>query len=107
MRQNELRHGRPLVCLGEEQLGGSAIPLWARSLRSLIFTLLAMSKRSATELQNTAADEGQSFIKTSGSGSRREHVLTSEMGEFEDAWEDEMESDEEVADAENQDGAFL
>lgn len=69
-----------------------------------------MSKRSATELQTTAANEGQAFPKASGSGSRREHVPTNEMGEFEDAWEDEIESDEEVVDAENGeqgDGAFL
>lgn len=69
-----------------------------------------MSKRSATESQITTENQGQSFPKASGSGSRREHVPTSEMGEFEDAWEDEIESDKEVVDVENgeqRDGAFL
>lgn len=50
-----------------------------------------MSKRSATELQ-----DGQPFQKVSASGSRRDMPAVDEMGEFEDAWEDEIESEEEV-----------
>lgn len=61
-----------------------------------------MSKRSATELE-TSAKTGAPFSKASGSGQKREIVITDEMGEFEDAWEDEIESDEEVIDAEVQD----
>ncbi|KAF7347637.1 Ribosome assembly protein rrb1 [Mycena venus] len=59
-----------------------------------------MSKRSATELLTPATTAGQPFTKASGSGSKRDNVAPDEMGEFEDAWEDEIESDEEVVDAE-------
>lgn len=52
-----------------------------------------MSKRSATEQHK---NEGQAFQKASGSGAKREKVNADEMGEFEDAWEDEIESDEEA-----------
>ncbi|KAF5352689.1 hypothetical protein D9756_006024 [Leucocoprinus leucothites] len=60
-----------------------------------------MSKRTATELE-TSSRSGEPFAKASGSGQRRENVTVDEMGEFEDAWEDEIESDEEVVDAEAQ-----
>ncbi|KAJ6621103.1 glutamate-rich WD repeat-containing protein [Mycena sp. CBHHK59/15] len=66
-----------------------------------------MSKRSATELLTPATTPGQPFTKASGSGSKRENVSQDDMGEFEDAWEDELESDEEVVnaeDAEDEDG---
>jgi ribosome assembly protein RRB1 len=74
------------------------------------FFFTAMSKRSATELLTPAATAGQPFAKASGSGSKRENVTPDDMGEFEDAWEDEIESDEEVIDAEateDADGLFL
>ncbi|KAJ7786555.1 glutamate-rich WD repeat-containing protein [Mycena metata] len=58
-----------------------------------------MSKRTATELLTPATTAGQPFAKASGSGSKRDNAATDEMGEFEDAWEDEIESDEEVVDA--------
>lgn len=55
-----------------------------------------MSKRSVTEVQTTSNDV-QKFAKTNETGGRRDAPIdTSEMGEFEDAWEDEIESDEEV-----------
>ncbi|TRM65916.1 WD40-repeat-containing domain protein [Schizophyllum amplum] len=54
-----------------------------------------MSKRTATE----TLSEGQAFSKASGSGVRRPAATNNEMGEFEDQWEDEIESDEEVVDA--------
>lgn len=60
-----------------------------------------MSKRSATEVVTA---DGQPFAKASGSGSKRDDITRDEMGEFEDAWEDELESDEEVVDAEGADG---
>ncbi|KAJ7751254.1 WD40-repeat-containing domain protein [Mycena maculata] len=66
-----------------------------------------MSKRSATELLNSATTAGQPFTKASGSGSKRDNVAPDDMGEFEDAWEDEVESDEDVVDAqeaEDEDG---
>lgn len=69
-----------------------------------------MSKRSATELLTPATTAGQPYAKASGSGSKRDNVASDEMGEFEDAWEDEIESDEEVVDAEaaeNSDGLYL
>ncbi|KAF8632940.1 hypothetical protein AX15_001547 [Amanita polypyramis BW_CC] len=59
-----------------------------------------MSKRSATELAPSAVQEGKPLNKAHGAGPRRESVLANEMGEFEDAWEDELESDEDVVDAE-------
>jgi ribosome assembly protein RRB1 len=61
-----------------------------------------MSKRNATELEFSTRT-GEPFSKASGSGQKRENVTVDEMGEFEDAWEDEIESDEEVVDAEAQD----
>lgn len=68
---------------------------------------LSMSKRTATELESSKT-VGEPFPKASGSGQRRENVTVDEMGEFEDAWEDEIESDEDVVDAEAQgeDGAL-
>jgi ribosome assembly protein RRB1 len=55
-----------------------------------------MAKRTATEfITNTS---GQPYPKASGSGAKRDDNLPNEMGEFEDAWEDEIESDEEVVD---------
>ncbi|KAF9015584.1 glutamate-rich WD repeat containing 1 [Cyathus striatus] len=59
-----------------------------------------MSKRAATEVIASENQEGQAFAKVLPSGSRRENV-PNEMGEFEDAWEDEIESDEEVVDADD------
>lgn len=62
-----------------------------------------MSKRSVTEVQ-TSSNDGQKFAKTSETGARRDAPIdTSEMGEFEDAWEDEIESDEEVVEGEGND----
>jgi ribosome assembly protein RRB1 len=64
-----------------------------------------MSKRTAA---NPASLDGQAFSKASGGAPKRENVIVDEMGEFEDAWEDEIESDEDVVDAEaneNEDGA--
>jgi len=63
---------------------------------------IQMSKRSANDTQ-----DGQPFPKTQASGNRREAPMIDERGEFEDAWEDEIESDEEIANAnaeENEDG---
>ena len=69
---------------------------------------LSMSKRSAIELE-TSSKIGEPYSKASGSGHKRENVTMDEMGEFEDAWEDEIESDEEVIDAEvqDEDGVFI
>ncbi|KAG5644595.1 hypothetical protein DXG03_008073 [Asterophora parasitica] len=59
-----------------------------------------MSKRSGTELVDPTAKNARIFQNTTGSGSQRDNAGIDEMGEFEDAWEDEIESDEEVVDAE-------
>ena len=59
-----------------------------------------MSKRSATELVSSATHEGKPLSKAHVSGPKREEIPPNEMGEFEDAWEDELESDEDVVDAE-------
>ena len=56
-----------------------------------------MSKRTITELHTTSSSQEQPFAKASTSGAKRNgDIETTEMGEFEDAWEDEIESDEEV-----------
>lgn len=60
-----------------------------------------MSKRTATELLNNTTANGQAFKKASISSGKRENVVADEMGEFEDAWEDEIEN-EEVVDADKQ-----
>lgn len=59
-----------------------------------------MSKRTAAELQATSSSEAK---KPFGAPSKK--VEDEGMGEFEDAWEDEIESDEEVAEGQNDDGA--
>ncbi|KAF8973616.1 glutamate-rich WD repeat containing [Flammula alnicola] len=56
-----------------------------------------MPKRSAIDAQ-----DGQPFQKIPARGSKREMTVVDEMGEFEDAWEDEIESDEDVADAKDE-----
>ncbi|KZP25414.1 glutamate-rich WD repeat containing [Athelia psychrophila] len=61
-----------------------------------------MSKRSLTELQSVPED-GQAYLKASGSGTKREAVNPDDMGEFEDAWEDEIESEEEIVDGGGED----
>lgn len=68
--------------------------------------IATMSKRTATELHES---DGQAFQKVSSSGIRREaNTQDPGMGEFEDAWEDEIESDEEVVDGEkDEEGQFI
>ncbi|OBZ78959.1 Ribosome assembly protein rrb1 [Grifola frondosa] len=58
-----------------------------------------MSKRSVTELQSASDLDGPRKAPR-GVNARRENVVEDEMGEFEDGWEDEFESDEEVVDGE-------
>lgn len=68
-----------------------------------------MSKRTVTELQSTSQQDGQAFTKVSSTSTKRESVSNGEMGEFEDAWEDEIESDEDVVDGQGiqtEDGAY-
>ncbi|KAG6821387.1 hypothetical protein H0H93_014184 [Arthromyces matolae] len=62
-----------------------------------------MSKRSATEATETISKYARVAQDTAGPNSRHEDTNMDEMGEFEDAWEDEIESDEEVVDAEEGD----
>ena len=58
-----------------------------------------MSKRAITELQASNSDGGESFQKFRSVGVRREtDGGDSDMGEFEDPYEDENESDEDVVD---------
>ena len=63
-----------------------------------------MPKRTASD----ALQADQPFSKIPATGIRRETHSIDEMGEFEDAWEDEIESDQEVVDAdeEREDGGF-
>jgi ribosome assembly protein RRB1 len=55
-----------------------------------------MSKRSATEV--TVESPGQPLAKAPAGSARRVPDVQDEMGEFEDAFEDEIESDEDVVD---------
>jgi len=57
-----------------------------------------MAKRSATEFIDPNAKNARIAQESSSS---RDHAALDEMGEFEDAWEDEIESDEEVVDTES------
>ena len=60
-----------------------------------------MPKRTASDaLLNGQAD--QPFNKMPATGIRRESNSVDEMGEFEDAWEDEIESDQEVVDVDEE-----
>jgi ribosome assembly protein RRB1 len=56
-----------------------------------------MSKRSAGEIASSTT--GEAFNKAPGGGSKRPISADDEQGEYEDAWEDELESDEDVIDA--------
>lgn len=61
-----------------------------------------MSKRTVTELQSETTGEdhgGKKPFRTETKSSPED-----DMGEFEDGWEDEFESDEEVVDGEVGDG---
>ena len=65
-----------------------------------------MSKRTVTEVQTS--NDGQAFSKVPTNAARRDSSANNvEMGEFEDAWEDEIESDEDVVNGEgNDEGKF-
>ncbi|QRV97407.1 glutamate-rich WD repeat protein [Ceratobasidium sp. AG-Ba] len=62
-----------------------------------------MVKRTATETTNT--EEGQAYAKVPATGPNapRRSVSVDEMGEFEDEWEDDIESDGEVVDGDDDD----
>lgn len=64
-----------------------------------------MPKRPA----NDTLEDVQAYTKVTASHSKRDVAPSDEMGEFEDAWEDELESDEEIVEHEvedNEDGQF-
>ena len=67
-----------------------------------------MAKRSGTEAQTASTSDGPEAKRPWGSQAQQ-NGAENEMGEFEDQWEDELESDEEVvdADAEAEDGACV
>ncbi|KAJ3477251.1 hypothetical protein NLI96_g10595 [Meripilus lineatus] len=62
-----------------------------------------MSKRSATELQSASTADSHER-KRHARASTSEKLPENDIGEFEDHWEDEYESDEEVVDAAEKDG---
>ena len=69
-----------------------------------------MPKRAADQVAH-GSQPGQPFSKASTSGAKRDPAVE-EMGEFEDAWEDEIESDDEVVvvgdeEGNSEDGVFL
>ncbi|TFK56564.1 hypothetical protein OE88DRAFT_1649923 [Heliocybe sulcata] len=55
-----------------------------------------MSKRTATEIITASGSSSEPYAKVAVNGDRRKPEGENEMGEFEDAWEDEIESDEEA-----------
>lgn len=57
-----------------------------------------MSKRTATEIQTVSSNDEHAGKRPFRAETK--NVPEEEMGEFEDGWEDEYESDEEVIDAE-------
>lgn len=61
-----------------------------------------MPKRPASDV---LFQEGAVY-KAQPSSSRRDPPIEDEMGEFEDAWEDELESDEDVAEINDENGVF-
>lgn len=67
-----------------------------------------MSKRPAEASSSSQRIDGQPFPKAHSNANKREAGADNEMGEFEDAWEDEVESDEEIVDAgaQDEDGAL-
>ena len=67
-----------------------------------LFRKIIMSKRSHTQLHTPADPDGQPPQKARSSEARRPSV-TDDMGEFEDAWEDEIEEEELPQDTTNDD----
>jgi ribosome assembly protein RRB1 len=64
-----------------------------------------MSKRSAASFDKTKKDDHPSK-KPHSSGSRISNIPVDEMGEFEDAWEDEIDDEEQRGDEKGPDGKF-
>ena len=67
-----------------------------------------MAKRTGTEAQTASTSDGPEAKRPFGAQAQQ-NGAENEMGEFEDQWEDELESDEEVvdADAEAEDGTCV
>ena len=63
---------------------------------------IEMSKRNATELQTDTAAHGNETKRPFRPESK--DAQDDGMGEFEDGWEDEYESDEEIVDGQGEDG---
>jgi ribosome assembly protein RRB1 len=66
-----------------------------------------MAKRTVTEIDTSENRDGQPYAKAIASetgGGKRPSETPGEMGEFEDEWEDEIESDGEVVDGAERDG---
>ena len=65
-----------------------------------------MSKRTATELQaaSTSTEHERRKAPRNSSGQQPERTQDDEMGEYEDGWEDEYDSEEEVVDSAAQEG---
>ena len=59
-----------------------------------------MSKRSVTEINASSGSNVEPRKNPRSESKQKEVSIEDEMGEFEDGWEDEYESDEEVIDAE-------
>lgn len=63
-----------------------------------------MSKRTATEVQFASSSNSDEHRKAPrASGSKLEKTHDEEMGEFEDGWEDEFDSEDEVVESKDED----
>lgn len=60
-----------------------------------------MSKRSATAVQTSLDGQFEPRKIPRSESKRKEDLAEDDMGEFEDGWEDEYESDEEVVDGQS------
>lgn len=65
-----------------------------------------MSKRTATELQSasTSTEHERRKAPRHSTGQQPERLPDNEMGEFEDGWEDEYDSEDDVVDDAAQEG---
>ncbi|KZT08545.1 glutamate-rich WD repeat-containing protein [Laetiporus sulphureus 93-53] len=61
-----------------------------------------MSKRAATEIQSTSSDTARKAPRNSAQ--RENAAQVDEMGEFEDGWEDEYESDDDIVEGSTEEG---
>ena len=99
-----------IPCYSESHSTSGASKIWLAKgsgaqltdpCKILTLCFFKMSKRSATEVQASSDGQFEPRKTPRSESKRKENVLEDEMGEFEDGWEDEYESDEEVVDGQS------